>query len=286
MTIVKDYLGNTKNIDKFTIEIYFKQLVLLENGNADDYFGFKNLLFSSLSSFDANELRQFLGFMSNFCLQMIFNGHSEFLYERLEIYKQGIALNCWTSGVYFSRHQFINIVKTGLGANEKEWVNEFIEMYGSKLAPSIQQKTLHLCKAMVAFEEKAYDEAQQLLFRISRSDDFVHHSLMEVLQIKIYYQNEELTFENFNIHPIHARMKAFNAYLNVASGKKLSNSRQAIYFNFLQILKQIMQIRKKLFSDAKIQNRTIENLHDNCTTLKPLTKRAWLLEQIQLLSAG
>jgi len=116
---------------------------------------------------------------------------------------------------------------------------------------------------------------------------------MEVLQIKIYYQNEELTFENFNIHPIHARMKAFYAYLNVASGKKLSNSRQAIYFNFLQVLKQILQIRKKLFSDTKLNNTafkklnsTIESLKANCTTLKPLRERAWLLEQIQLLSAA
>lgn len=290
MSTVKDYLGNRKDVDHFTTKIYYNQLVLLEKGGPSDYFAFKNLLFSSFDSFSANELRQFFGFMANFCGVRILNGDDRFLHERLEIYKKGLAFNCWTAGVYFSRHQFINIVKIGIRVNENAWVKEFVKDYSPKLDPGLRQNTLNLCNALLEFENEAYAKAQQLLFKVSKSEDFIHHSLMEVLLMKIYYSNEKLTFENFTVHPIHARIKAFQAYLNFASGSKLSTAKRDLHSNFIQILKQMIQTKKKLVSRTKLDTAntqkmkdTINKLNKKCQNLNPLTERTWLLKQIEEL---
>jgi len=287
---VKNHIETDKDMNHFTIEIYYKLLILLQNRTSSDYFAFKERLFSSFESFDRNELRQFFGFMTNFCIEMIANGQTNFVQERFEIYKQGLSLNCWTAGVYFSRHQFLNIVMTGLKINKYEWVKMFIDDNHPKLDPKFQQDTLHLSKAMLAFENEAYSDAQQFLFMISKSEDFMHHALMEVLLIKIFYINDTMAFENFNFHPIHSRIKAFQAYLKIASGNKLSSARRAMYSNFLLILKQIIQIKRKRLSTPKSNaaaNRKLEvairDLKEKCMILKPLTEEVWLLKQIEAI---
>ena len=143
---------------------------------------------------------------------------------------------------------------------------------------------------MLQFELKNYSNAHSLLNQVSKSEDFLHHALMEVLLIKIYYQSETLTFENFSIHPIHSRIKSFNAYLKIASGKKLSPHMKSIYTNFVVIIKQIINIHKKSFSITRLDKKAIskldlviQELQTNCTTLTPLTERQWLLAQIKAL---
>ncbi len=287
MHTLTQHMSNERDLKHFTAQIYFKLLVLIEKGSPDDYFQFKELLFNSIDSFNANELRQFFGFLTNFCSQMIAHGYTNFLQERLGIYKAGLKTNSWTAGIDFSNHQFVNIVNAGLKVNENEWVKEFIETYKNQLNSRVRQDTVHLCYALLEFENMDYSSAQDQLNQISKSEDFLHHSLLEVLLIKIYFLSEELTFENFSVHPIHSRLKAFQAYLKIASGKKLSPQMNSMYMNFILIFKQIILLKKKLLNSSKHDATaykkleiSIKTLRSKCIKIKPLTERNWLLQEI------
>lgn len=287
MNVLVQHLDHPTTNNSFTVNVYLKQLLLLDRGKSEDYFEFKELLFNSINAFHANEVRQFFGFMTNFCNRMIVNGDQKFLHERLGIYKTGLSINCWNAGIYFANHHFVNIVMAGLTVQETDWVKEFIETYQDQLNPAFRENTIYLSMAMLEFELDQYEIAQDLLNKVDKTEDFMHHSLMELLLIKIYYQSEPLTFKHFGTHPIHSRIKAFNAYLNIASGKKLSVNIRTRYANFLHIMKEIIKLKKKQLTtstrnkEAMNQLETlIQTLHQSCSELSPMAERTWLLKQI------
>lgn len=278
--IIQNIIERSNFKNQFTVKIYHKLLGMLDTGKPEDYFEFKKLLFSDFNAFNKTELRQFFGFMSNFCIDAELKGVDSFKEESFEIYKTGLNLKCWTAGIYFSQHQFVNIVASGLRLNKTKWVDNFIQDHRKKLPPEEQEDIVHLCLAKLHFTMKEYDKAHEFLLQIRTTEDLMYHLQFNLLLLKIYYVNEPFRFDNFDSLPIHSRLKAFYAYLNIASGKKMSDIRRSAYSNFLSVLKRLLSVKKKFIFNSKDKNLTSE-LHEYCMQLNPMVDKTWLLSQIK-----
>lgn len=291
MESIKQHLSSIGKINHFTVEIYFKLLILIDEKQPNTFYELKELVFNSFECFDKNELRQFFGFMTNFCSTMIEEGNDEFSREKFELYKVGLQLDTWAASIYFSKHQFTNIVYIGLENGEPEWVKSFIDEYHGKLNPKLKDETINLCFAFLKFKSKNYSKALQYLNQIKKPEDFLNHCQIEILIIKIYFESEPMDFDSFSLHPVHARLKAFSAYLKIASGRKMSEKKKQLYSNFIFVMKKILQLKKKQLMISPRNKKavlklkeSIENLQQNCTELSPIRERTWLLKQIQNLS--
>lgn len=280
--VLLDYLENSDDLKDNTVNLYYRLLKLLNNGKTEDYFSFKDLLFSSLQEFDKNELRQFFAFMSNYCQKMTNEGNSEFFEERFTIFKTGLDLGCWTTSIYFSHHQFVQIIYVSLQLNKLDWTEQFISNYKDKLPPHVAENTLLFCQSRLAFSQGKYDQAQDYLRKINHLEDFYWKLEVKTLLLRIYYDNGDLSFENFDIHPIHNELEALRVNALRGSGTKMAEQSRIKFSNFSLILKKILIIkRNRIFK--KIKQEEIEKLETEFLNTKPIIGWHWLVEKIDEL---
>lgn len=281
--VLKNYLESSDDLQHFTVNIYYKLLVLLDNGQRDDYFQFKELLFNSLEAFDSNELRQFFSFMSNYCHRMIWEGDRRFWEERFILYESGINLSCWTAGVYFSQHHFIQIIDTCLELGKINWGKEFMDNYQGQLAPKAARNTILYCNSKLAFHEKQFDLSQQYLSQINTTEDFIQKLSLKVLLLKIYYDNNTLDQIHFDTHPINNELEALHVNTLRGSGKKIAERNRMTFSNFSLLLKRILTVRRKQVFRQSISNKELLQLNNQLSSLKRLVSRKWLQQKIDEL---
>lgn len=280
INMVKDYIENNPDSKTFTVRIYYLLLSMLDNERPYNYYAFKNELFRNASAFDPNELRQLLNFMSNYCLQMLRQGSEEFLAERFEVFEMGLQRGCWTVEVSFSPHQFVQITHTALMLKKIDWTNDFLSKYQNQLPPDIKNNILHYCNALLAFEEKAYDSAQTYLISVDNTEDFMYLIEFKILLVKIYYDNNELTFSNIEEHPINNELEAIKQYALPSTNKKMAENTRQQYSNFANFFKRILSRKKKLIYGEPISQVNLQTLQNDLAELNPLIERAWLEEKI------
>lgn len=277
--ILLDYLKHSNDTQHFTVNIYYRLYLLLENKREEDYYTLKEILFGSLDKFDANTLRQFFAYMSNYCLIMSLNGHTTFIHERFLVYEHGLRLKCWTAGIYFSQHQFIQILNVGLLLDKLEWTKQFYSDYKDRLAPNVAENTQFFCLSKLAFHEKKYQEAQEHLSSITQLEDFYRKLEVKIMLIKIYYDNGDLGFDNFDIHPIHNELEALRINTLKGSGTKIAVQTRIQFSNFAHILKKILAIRRnQLFK--RVNSNDITKLKTLLLQTKPITDETWLTSKI------
>ena len=280
IALLKDYVKNNTSARTFTVETYYLLLEMLDNESPDNYYRFKDKLFASVSSFDTNEFRQLLGFMSNYCLRTFRQGNKEFIAERFEVFVMGLERGCWTAGIYFSPHQFVQIIYTALLVNKLEWADDFLSNYENHLPPDTKNNILNYCKALLAFQKGAYDIAQAYLIQIDNTQDFMYRIEFKILLIKIYYDKNELTFNDADDHPINNELEAIRNYALPGNNKKMSETVRQQYSNFANLFKRILNRKKKLIYSEPLTQANLEALQNDLTQLKPLIERTWLEEKI------
>ncbi len=288
MNVIKNFLKNNPKVRTFTVEIYYLLLSMLNDETTCDYYEFKNKLFENIATFDTNEFRQLLNFMSNYCLRMFREGNKEFLEEQFEVFEMGLQYDCWTTDVYFSPHLFVQITHTALMLKKIDWAYNFFSKYQDYLSPDIKKNILHYCDALLSFQKRAYDTAQTHLISIDNVEDFMYRIEYKILLIKIYYDNKELTFSNIGEHPIYSELQAIINYVQSNTNKKMSETVRQQYSNFANFFKRILNRKKKLI-DAYEKSPTQSNLQalqKDLTDLNPLIERQWLEEKVKELMAA
>ncbi len=203
------------------IRLYYGLLKLLIEEKETDYYSLKVDMLEHLDKFDMRDVRQFLNFMTNYCTFAIRTGKSTFIEEKHQLYERGIALKCWSWKIFFSAHQFVQIVKNALMLNKTEWATNFIEEHEMLMDPKVRENTLYYTKALVAFRKKDFDAAQKELGKICSTEDFLYHIDYKILLIKIYHDSEDMNSENLKKHPINSLIEAIRQYVLVYLSQSL-----------------------------------------------------------------
>jgi len=281
---IKTYLENSPDAEIPAIRVYYSLLKLLEHEKSKDYYDLKDYLFIHLTNFGTTDIRQFFSHMANHCNWKILYGEQEFIRERFEVYQKGIELKCWSAGIYFSEHQFVHIVKTALALHEIDWIQTFFEEHKNLLNPEVQDVFVNYYQALLAFELKKYDKAQDHLSKINTADDFVYHVQFKILYIKIFYDKKNLNIDNADTHPINYEVEALRQYLLEGNNKNMAETTRQIYSNFTNFFKRILSRKKKLLYDESLTQANLQALQDDLAELKPLIERTWLEEKIKELT--
>jgi len=281
MTHLEDHPD--KNIP--IVQMYYTLIRLIDEGEEKYYFELKAYLFNNIAAFDLTEIRQFLGFMLNYCNQKAREGVIHFLQEEHEIYSIGLEIGCWSSGIYFSPHQFINITLNALKLNKINWVKNFIDNHNKELSPSIKKDILNYSYALVYFNTKELEKAQECLTKIKTPEDFIYHLRFKALLIKIYYELQELNIDNVDMHPINYEIEAVRHYIVSTRNKKMSESMRQSYNNFVNIFKNILDRHKKLIYEEEVSVGNIEKLKEKLHNTSPIVERPWLEEKTEELMA-
>jgi len=257
----------------------------LLNEQPEDYYTLKSYLFDHLKDFDLTTLRQFLGFMANYCTWQIGDGNKTFLQEKHEVYEQGLILKCWSSGIYFSEHQFVRIVKSALSLNKTNWAGDFIKNYHKQMNPDAEVNITHYCLALLAFQRQQFDLAQENLIKISATEDFIYHLDFKILLVKIYHESQSLNIKNIDKHPINHELEAIRQYVLSGNNRKMSETIRQMFNNFVNVYKRILERRKKLVTKQQVSLSSIQKLKRDLAATSPLTEREWLEEKVRELSS-
>lgn len=280
MSAVKHHVENSIDKDIPIIKVYHTLLKLTQDEKPEDFYDLKKYVFDNLDAFDSTEIRQFFNFMCNYCNFSILNGKKEFIEETHAIHQKGIELKCWSTGIFFSEHQFIHVVKNALTLNKKAWVNTFVEAHHKLLNPSVHDNIFNYSKALIAFQHQQFEDTQDYLVKINNSEDFVYHVEYKILYIKIYYDSNELNIGNIDTHPINYELEAIRHYVRTEKQAKMSETSRQIYNNFVNLFRRILERKKKHIMGENPTQQSIQRLHDELPTIQPLAERDWLEEKI------
>lgn len=265
------------------IQGYYRLLKLLLNEQPDDYQTLKTYLFSHLNEFNVTTLRQFFAFMTNYCTWQISSGNKDFLLEKHEVYEKGLDLKCWSAGIYFSEHQFVNIVKSALSLNKTDWTNQFITDYHSMMNPEVSNSIACYCNALLAFQNQKFDLAQEYLSKIQVAKDFLYHLDFKILIVKIYHDSQSLSIENIEDHPINYELEAIRQYVLTSNNRKMSEYVRKMFKNFVNVYKRVLDRKKRLIIGLSVSEESVRKLETELPNISPLTEREWLEEKISEL---
>jgi len=262
---------------------YYITLCMIEERYEQDFYKLKKYLFDNLAFFDLTEVRQFLSHLINYCTQAIRVGKTKFIQEKYEIYELGLEVNCWTAGLYFSIHQFVNIVYNALLLDKIDWTNNFIQQHQVELNPDMRDDIINFCYALVAFQSKDYDTVQAYIIKINNTEDFIYHLQFKILLIKIYYEQEVLTIDNVDTHPINYELDAIRHYVMSTRNTKMSEPMRESYNNFVNLFKRILNRKKKTISKELVKPEQLNKLKQDLLAEVPFVERQWLKEKIEEL---
>ncbi len=266
------------------IRVYYSLLRLLETGDTKNYYDLKNYLFTHLECFELTDIRYLFNFISNYTIGKVREGKREFIQERFDLFDKGIELKCWSSGIYFSEHQFVHIVKTALELHKMDWLDTFFQTHKYLLNPDMKDVFVNYYYALVNFHDKKFDEAQSYLGAIHTAEDFAYFIQFKILYMKIYYDQNDMTFENSETHLINYEMEALRQYLLEGNNKNMAETTRLLYNNFTNFFRRILNRKKKILHDEPITKTDLQTLQDELAELAPLTERSWLEEKITELT--
>lgn len=280
---IKHFIESSKNQTIPIIQAYYILLCLIEKQEVKYFYELKKCLFDNISFFDIVILRQFLNHLINYGIKAIKIGKIEFIEQNREIYKLGLKLNCWSTGVVFSNHLFINIARNALRIGEIDWANAFVEQYKSELHSDVRGDIVNYYYALAAFQSKQYDIAQDHLIKITSPEDFIYHLRFKVLLTKIYYEQQPLNIESIGIHSMDYELDAIRHYVMSTRNTKMSEPVRESYNNFVRLLKRIINKRNKMILNGKIKSKQLDKLKQELLAETPFVERQWLKEKIEEL---
>lgn len=187
-----------------------------------------------------------------------------------EIYKERLEYN-----VYSFKEDgpmqpafFTGTVKEAAAAGEFKWAQNFIRKYKNKIYPAEQRENrINHSLAMIAFEEKNYEQAIKLISRI-KYDVFDFKYFLKIMLIKIYY-------EQSRYDEAYSMIDTFKHF--ISKNKTLHQFRKDRYSAFIKFTYLILKLKGNKSGKNRIK---IKNEIENEILLE---EKNWLIEKVNEL---
>ncbi|MEZ4984583.1 MAG: hypothetical protein R2795_06055 [Saprospiraceae bacterium] len=251
-------------LDYPAIAIYYYGYQIQQKGEGrdDDYFRLKEAIAHHESIFSADEQTHIYRMILNYCIERMNKGAAAFIREGFEIYKKGLSSGFLLQDGILAFITFLNIGSAAIRLKEYDWVRSFVNTYTPYLEEQHRENGAQYTLGKLAFEQKRYDEAMNLLFRFDSK-----HLLLtlnaRVMMVKIYYEQDEYD-------ALESLLESTKTYLK---RKENIGYQKAVFENMIRLTRKLVRINPYDKSKREELRREIENTN-------PLTERAWLLEQL------
>lgn len=244
------------------IQVYhYLMLALNQKSNKSSFDQFRSYFNGYQNIFTDDEIRQLYLLAINFCVHKIRIGERAYATELLSLYTEGIDKRILLENEKLSPWIYKNVVKLGLGLQRLEWVEDFVKKYSQYLSKALRKDAYHFSLADIYFHKKAYSSALYELNQVEFSDIYYNLDAKTTL-LKIYYETGET--EAFI-----SLISSFKIFLR--RQKALTKHVKASYLNFANLLYKIFKMKTNEF----------EQIQTEISSVKALSGRTWLLNQIQ-----
>jgi hypothetical protein len=193
-----DFEGFMKNLQSnddanYNYTAYYYYL-LMSNYYPHEESYYKKLKEYSFKDFDKLHLSEKsarFDYLIDYCIYKMEMGSYEFLRESFELYSEALEKKIFQTGDKVVGLMFFrNFITIGLAAKENEYIERFINEYGSRIAGEGKADLLELSYAMLNYEKKQYDKALECISRISNAIPLFRLATKNVL-LKIYYDTNQ-----------------------------------------------------------------------------------------------
>ncbi|MGH1336908.1 MAG: hypothetical protein ACRBFS_12360 [Aureispira sp.] len=250
--------------DIIAIQFYYYSYLALAHPNESSYFlQLKTLLLEEATVLPPQEIKQIHIIAFNFCIKQLNTGNETYVQEVFELFQYGLEQAILIENNLLSRFTYKNIITAALRLKKTTWTARFIQHYTPYLEPIYQKSYQHFAQAKLLFTKGAYQQTIQLLHQVEFDDLFLNIDA-KVMLLKIYYEEDTTTV-------LDAFLNSFYIYLQ---RKEIMGYHQENY-------KNLVKFTRKLADTPKFDHLGLQKIKQQIEQTKPLTERAWLLEQIQ-----
>lgn len=260
---ILNHVSKNEYVNSPAIAIYQECIKILTEENSLPYFQeLRRLIDKKGQCFPKNELRDIFIFALNYCIKKLNTREAQFNREAFELYKQGLKQDVFIENGLLSRFNYKNIIALGIGLEEFNWVEVFIEKYKHYLEKKYRNSTYSFNLALLHYKKKNYSEAMILLQKVS-SDDVLNNLYSRRMLLRIYYDRNEFD-------ALHSLLDSFQNYIYRQNG--ISYHRQ-FYLNLIKFTRRLLQ--KEGYSSTQLQT-----LKTEIENTKNVAEKIWLLEKL------
>jgi hypothetical protein len=226
----------------------------------------KSLIDQHIHLFPDIEVKEILDSALNYCLKKMNAGHTEFLAEVFNLYREFLTKGLLLFRGQFDPFHFKNIVTTGLRLNEFEWIEHFITHYSQYIDERYKENAVTFNMAQFYFYKKNYLKVIQLLSKVEY-DDMTYNLNSKTLLMASYYELDE-------IEALGSLLDTFRVYLN--RNKEIPATRRKHYLNTISIVRKLA----KVIPGDKVE---IERLEKEVESTQGVVSKNWILEKLAAL---
>lgn len=212
--------------------------------------------------FTKHELKDLHILALNFCIRKVNEGHEDYKPELFKLYKSGLSNGVFLEDGQLSRFTYKNIVASGLGLNQFDWVKNFIEEHKAFLDKKYRQSSYCFNLALYHFKKEEYTDAMLLLQQVG-TDDLLNNLNARRILLRIYYDLGEW-------EALHSLLDSFQNYIY---RKKDLGYHREFYLNLIRTTRKLIHLDlhdKRLVSQLRSEIESKENVYE----------KTWLLEKL------
>ena len=275
-------------LDKKNTKEELPLFFLLEQNNKllQHDFGNKELhnlidyVFLHENKIENNLLRDLVLQLINYCAQKSNSGSSNYyIVVALDLYKFLLKKKLILVNNRIGEIQFFNIALLAYKLKKREWGDDFCINYSAYLDPNIKDDIYNLVLSYKHFYFREYEEADNVLQKISYKNRKLYYPRVKVQIIRGLYE-DWVNYQHNNAEAILSQCKAY--VKQIERNKLLSKEKLDGYLNFIRLLKVLVQ-RKRI---PKKERGILKKLRLEVESTNPLTYKEWLLEKISFEEKG
>ncbi|MCP4439592.1 MAG: hypothetical protein GY810_11675 [Aureispira sp.] len=227
------------------------------------YQKFKPILFAETDRFAHAEMRDLYLLAINYCVKKSNEGQQQYYQELFDLFRVGIEKNILMDNDGRLHHfTFKNAVRMAVRLKELDWASNFVEDYEAYIDPLHQDAYVNYAKAEILVAKKEYQTALVLLQQIDYKDLQLNLGAKMML-LKIYYALDEYdVLESF--------LSSFQTFIR----------RKDVLGYHRENYKNIIKFTQKVLTISPYNKKAQDQLREQIETTKPLTEKAWLLQQL------
>ncbi len=249
-----------------SIGLYLKVLNLYEKEeDIELYYEYKEELSKVGHLFPYDELIEIYRIGTNYCVQKLNRGQSNFLQELFELYEKLIEME-----VKFNQDlnpwDFRNAIVVALRLGHYDWTEHFIKENAQWIPESYRENAVTFNLATLYFYRQDYDQVIKLL-RYVEYDDITYNLNSKTILLHTYYETDE-------IESLYSLFESFRVYLN--RNKSISEAKKADYKNLIKFTKKLTRIQPG-------DDKSLKKLTEEIQKTKRLASRKWLVDKVEEL---
>lgn len=258
-------IQNKKYLEVPVIAIYYQiYLTFIEPDHETHFIKLKELIKEHIHLFPPDDARDIMNAAINYTIQKQNQGQLQYSKDNFELWNQALDNGFVLTNGELSPWAFKNIITLALRLNEFNWVEEFIETYGSKINNEYQENAINYNKATFFFYKKEFNKVIPLLQKVQY--DEVNYGLgAKSILLATYYELDEFEV----LSSFYDSFKIF-----VRRNKSIPHETKE---NYTKLIKYT-----KLLTENSSNKTKLQKIKQEISTTQVVSKK-WLLEKVDEL---